>query len=256
MQPSARRMPLSLTPIFPPCVAVVGRPHGTRPPPAAHSRRGHRRDRRGAGMPGRGWLRPPHARGAGHPLPGRRARPRACSGARSGRRGGEPSVRHRGGLDSGGGAERVRSDSKIVANSVLGDFGGLGSSLILVNPFETPAARGENLGPLRKALRWLSGGGLLVLFPAGEVASLNWKEHSITDPPWKTAAARLAVRAPLPGGSDVLQRRQQRSFSTGGRPAPHAANHRSAARVRKTERQDGQPADRKPDARQRDRGLP
>src|SRR5262249_11898643 len=37
-------------------------------------------------------------------------------------------------------------------------------------------------------------GGLLAMFPAGEVAHLRWEERSITDPPWKTAAARLALR--------------------------------------------------------------
>ena len=94
--------------------------------------------------------------------------------------------------------DRVRPDAKILANSMLGAISELWSSLILVNPFETAAAREENLGPLREACEWLSGGGLLAIFPAGEVASLNWKEHSITDPPWKTTAARLASRARCP----------------------------------------------------------
>jgi putative hemolysin len=94
--------------------------------------------------------------------------------------------------------EHVRPDSKLVANAVLGGLGELSGSLILVNPFETPDARRENLAGLREALRWLSRGGLLAVFPAGEVASLNWKEHSITDPPWKTTAARLATRARCP----------------------------------------------------------
>jgi putative hemolysin len=33
------------------------------------------------------------------------------------------------------------------------------------------------------------------VFPAGEVAHLDWKEHSVTDPQWKTSAARLALHA-------------------------------------------------------------
>src|SRR5262249_10271621 len=67
--------------------------------------------------------------------------------------------------------------------------------MILVNPFETAAARVENVSPLRQAFEWLSSAGLLAMFPAGEVAHLHWKEHSVTDPVWKTTAARLALRA-------------------------------------------------------------
>ena len=65
--------------------------------------------------------------------------------------------------------------------------------MILVNPFETPTAQAENRSPPRAALDWLAGGGLLSVFPAGEVAHLDWKEHSVTDPQWKTSAARLAL---------------------------------------------------------------
>ncbi|HEV3200237.1 MAG TPA: GNAT family N-acyltransferase [Bryobacteraceae bacterium] len=93
---------------------------------------------------------------------------------------------------------RVRPDSKILANSLLGAIAELRASLILVNPFETREAHRQNLAPLREACRWLSGGGLLAVFPGGEVASLNWMEHSVTDPHWKTTAARLASRAHCP----------------------------------------------------------
>jgi putative hemolysin len=36
------------------------------------------------------------------------------------------------------------------------------------------------------------------MFPAGEVAHMNWKEYAIADPPWKATAARLALRARCP----------------------------------------------------------
>lgn len=92
----------------------------------------------------------------------------------------------------------ARPDSKILANSVLGGIDEVRARLILVNPFETPAAHRQNLAPLREARQWLAGGGLLAMFPGGEVASMNWREHSVTDPPWKTTAARLALRARCP----------------------------------------------------------
>ena len=89
--------------------------------------------------------------------------------------------------------DRVRQDLKILANSLLGGIAELREQMILVNPFQTPTAQNENRAPLRAALDWLAGGGLLSVFPAGEVAHLDWKEQSVTDPQWKTSAARLAL---------------------------------------------------------------
>jgi len=91
--------------------------------------------------------------------------------------------------------DRVRRDLKILANSMLGGIPELREQMILVNPFQTPTAQIENRAPLRAAVDWLAGGGLLSVFPAGEVAHLDWKELSVTDPRWKTSAARLALRA-------------------------------------------------------------
>jgi putative hemolysin len=89
--------------------------------------------------------------------------------------------------------DRVRQDLKILANSLLGGIPEVREQMILVNPFQTPAAQNENRAPLRAALDWLADGGLLAVFPAGEVAHLDWKEQSVTDPQWKTSAARLAL---------------------------------------------------------------
>ena len=94
--------------------------------------------------------------------------------------------------------DRVRPDSKILANSMLGAITEMRDRMILVNPFETPDAHAGNLAPVREVFKWLSRGGLLAVFPAGEVAHLHWKQHSVTDPPWKTAAARFALRARCP----------------------------------------------------------
>lgn len=91
--------------------------------------------------------------------------------------------------------DRLRSDFKILANSWLRWIEELREHLIPINPFETPAAHLENRVPLRAALTLLARGGLLAAFPAGEVAHLDWKEHSVTDPPWKASAARLALRS-------------------------------------------------------------
>jgi putative hemolysin len=90
--------------------------------------------------------------------------------------------------------DRIRRDMKILANSVLAGVSEVTPHTILVNPFHA-AAHPENHGPVRDAVSWLSRGGLLSIFPAGEVAHTDWNTHAVVDPPWKTTAVRLATRA-------------------------------------------------------------
>lgn len=92
----------------------------------------------------------------------------------------------------------VRPDFRIGANSLLSGVDAMRNHLIPMNPFETHGAMAENCRALRKCLDWLAGGGLLAMFPAGEVAHLSWTEHAVTDPPWKETAARMALRARCP----------------------------------------------------------
>jgi putative hemolysin len=92
----------------------------------------------------------------------------------------------------------VRPDYKLVANSMLASVTEVRGQTILVNPFDAPQANAQNRAPLRECLDWLSAGSLLVLFPAGEVAHMDWRERAVTDGPWKPAAARLAMRAGWP----------------------------------------------------------
>jgi putative hemolysin len=93
--------------------------------------------------------------------------------------------------------DRVRPDAKILANSLLAAIPELSSHTILVNPFHA-AACPENRAPLRGAVAWIERGGLLSIFPAGEVAHTTWTNPTVTDTPWKTTAARLAQRASCP----------------------------------------------------------
>lgn len=94
--------------------------------------------------------------------------------------------------------ERVRPDYRIVANELLSSVAALRSRLIFVNPFQESASPQENGRSLRASLEWLQGGGMLIMFPAGEVAHLNWRERSVADPKWNTATARLACRIGCP----------------------------------------------------------
>ena len=68
---------------------------------------------------------------------------------------------------------RVRPDVRFLANRLLGGVPGVGSKCFLVDPFGGADAVRRNLAPMRDALDWLRQGGLLAVFPAGEVASFH-----------------------------------------------------------------------------------
>ncbi len=84
---------------------------------------------------------------------------------------------------------KIRPDVKFLANSVLAAVPGSDPFLIPVNPFGG-AAQG-NSAHLRQSLKWLRRGGVLVTFPAGEVASLRWGKLEITDPEWNETVGGL-----------------------------------------------------------------
>lgn len=89
---------------------------------------------------------------------------------------------------------RVRPDVRFLANSLLGAIPELAGHVIPVNPFGGKQAAIENLKALRRCLEWLHAGGLLVVFPAGAVSSLQPRRFRVEDPAWKPAAARLILR--------------------------------------------------------------
>lgn len=90
---------------------------------------------------------------------------------------------------------RVRPDVRILANLLLGRIPELRPLFLLVDPFDRPGSKGSNAAGIRRALAWLEQGGLLVAFPAGEVASLDWRSRRVADPPWSPMVARLATRS-------------------------------------------------------------
>jgi putative hemolysin len=86
---------------------------------------------------------------------------------------------------------RVRSDVKILANSLLAAIAPIRDRVIAVDPSgDRSQVRANSLG-LRQALNWLQRGSLLVVFPAGEVASLRIPEREIADPQWHDTVVRL-----------------------------------------------------------------
>ena len=78
---------------------------------------------------------------------------------------------------------RRRPDVRILANRMLSRIPELGPLLIPVDAFAGAGARERNRAPLRRALLWLRGGGLLVVFPAGAVSHLSVSRRRVSDPP-------------------------------------------------------------------------
>ncbi len=89
---------------------------------------------------------------------------------------------------------RIRSDVKFLANGILEAIPEIRNLLIPVDPLGDAGATLNHTG-MRKAIEFLAGGGLLVIFPAGEVSHFQWRERSITDPKWNPAIARMLAIA-------------------------------------------------------------
>jgi putative hemolysin len=85
----------------------------------------------------------------------------------------------------------IRCDVKFLANGVLTAIPEIRDLIIPVDPTAGASAVRRNGGGLRQSLDFLAAGGLLVVFPAGEVSHFQWNQLSIVDPPWNSAVARV-----------------------------------------------------------------
>jgi putative hemolysin len=89
---------------------------------------------------------------------------------------------------------RVRPDVKVMANLLLSDVPELQRHCIFVDGLHTDCAAESNRRALREAVAWLQSGGMLAIFPAGEVSHLQFPAAQITDPEWSDTAVRLIRR--------------------------------------------------------------
>jgi putative hemolysin len=89
----------------------------------------------------------------------------------------------------------IRSDFRIIANFFLDRVEEVRDTLLLVDPFGGSEARQFNLQPVKQAIRYLKEGGLLGIFPSGEVASLNLRTGQIREPSWNPLVGRLILQS-------------------------------------------------------------
>jgi putative hemolysin len=95
---------------------------------------------------------------------------------------------------------RVRHDVKVMANFLLDDVPELQRHCIFVDPFHSDHSVHANRRPVKEALAWLHSGGLLAMFPSGEVSHWQFSLSQVADPAWNETAARLVRRT----GASVL----------------------------------------------------
>ena len=86
---------------------------------------------------------------------------------------------------------RVRPDAKVLTNFLLADIPELAEHCIFVDPFHTDRSAESNRRAMRQALAWLQQGGMLAMFPAGEVSHWQMPAAQIADPEWNATAVRL-----------------------------------------------------------------
>lgn len=85
----------------------------------------------------------------------------------------------------------VRPDLRVLTTHMLGDLPELSRLGIFVDPFDRPESRLANGRALKQAIAHVRGGGMLLIFPAGEVAHFDFRAVAIRDPEWRVTAARL-----------------------------------------------------------------
>ena len=85
---------------------------------------------------------------------------------------------------------RLRPDVRILTNRMVGRIPELAGLAISIDPMTGHDPTSNQRG-MREAMSHLAGGGLLVVFPAGAVASFQWREFAVKDAAWSPMVARL-----------------------------------------------------------------
>ncbi|MDK9701059.1 MAG: lysophospholipid acyltransferase family protein [bacterium] len=112
--------------------------------------------------------------------------------------------------------QQIRPDVKFLANQMLERVPETKDFCIYVDPFSSDSSIANNLSGIREAIRWLKEGGVLVVFPAGEVASWQTTTRKVTEPVWQTTVARLQRIAQAPVLPIYIDGKNSFSFHVAG----------------------------------------
>lgn len=84
-----------------------------------------------------------------------------------------------------------RTDLKIITNRLLATIPEIAPICIFVDPQSDGKAARENFKAMLEAVNWLKNGGVIGVFPAGEVASLDLRQARVIERTWTVHIARL-----------------------------------------------------------------
>jgi len=93
---------------------------------------------------------------------------------------------------------KVRPDIKVMSNFVLNKIKPVSKYMLPVNPFERRKGAASSLHGVKLALEQLQSGGVLGVFPAGEVSSYNEDNYGISDREWQYPAMKMIKKARVP----------------------------------------------------------
>lgn len=82
----------------------------------------------------------------------------------------------------------IRTDVRFLANGVMASLPELSDVVI---PVDLDGITTGNSSGIRQAIRHVQAGGLLVVFPAGEVSHFDWKKRAVVDGEWHPIVARV-----------------------------------------------------------------
>lgn len=89
---------------------------------------------------------------------------------------------------------RVRPDVKLLANYMLSVIPDLSEDFFYVDPFGGPESARRNMASMRAATDWVERGGVLGIFPSGEVSHLRLRQRRVVDPPWSKTVGKIVKR--------------------------------------------------------------
>ena len=93
---------------------------------------------------------------------------------------------------------KIRPDIKVLTNFLLAYIPNLEEEFFPVNPFTSKPGLKSSLAGLKMAMEHLQAGGVLGLFPSGEVSSNNNKERVVKDIEWQKSIIKLIQNAEVP----------------------------------------------------------
>ncbi len=94
--------------------------------------------------------------------------------------------------------ERIRPDSRFLANRLIARIPELREKIFEADVFEGDGAVERNAASMRDALRWVRQGHVLAIFPAGEVSHWRNDLRAVADPDWHESVGGLIRLAKAP----------------------------------------------------------